>query len=112
MLKTKNRLKKRKEFNFIYKKGEKFNSNNMMLITIKSKFPICRIGISVSNKVGNAVTRNKVKRQFRAILSKYVTNIKYKNFILVAKPSIVELKFSDMQEEIKKLLIKGKLVNE
>ncbi len=112
MLKTQFRLKKRKEFNYIYRKGEKFNSENLSLIVIKSKFQNCKIGLSVSNKVGNAVVRNKLKRQFRAILAPFVTKIQYKNFILVAHPTIIDKDFTEKQNEIIKLLKKGKLINE
>lgn len=112
MLKTQFRLKKRKEFNYIYRKGEKFNSSNLTLVVIKSKFQNCKIGLSVSNKVGNAVTRNKIKRQFRAILAPFAPKIQYKNFILVAHPTIVDKNFTEKQNEIIELLIKGKLINE
>lgn len=112
MLKTQNRLKKRKEFNFLYRKGEKINSQNFTLVYIKSRYKICRIGISVNNKVGNAVVRNKIKRQLRAIFSKYINKITYKNLIIIAHPTVVELNFIQKQEEIKNLLVKGKILNE
>ena len=68
MLPQKNRLKKRKEFAYIYKNGKKISSSHLSLIFIKSKIYNSRIGISVSNKVGNAVkdTGNNMEKDTRA----------------------------------------------
>ena len=109
MLKKENRLKKRKEFAYIYKNGSREYSTNLTMIKIKSKYQIPRIGISVSNKVGKAVVRNKIKRRLRAILGGYINSLKYCNIIFVAQPSITQLDYIQIKEEVFKLLQKGKL---
>ena len=112
MLKKENRLKKRKEFKYIYKKGSKVYSKNTTLIKIDSKFAQPKIGFSVSNKIGKAVVRNKIKRQLRNIVSEVVKNIKFVNLIFVALPGIVDLDFKTLKKEVYSLLIKGKIINE
>ena len=112
MLKTKFRLKKRKEFAYVYKKGNKINSNDISMYFVKSKFKFPRFGLTVSNKVGNAVTRNKIKRRLRAILHNYIDKITYKNIIIVAHPGIVNLTFEEISNQIEKIFIKGKILNE
>ena len=111
MLQAKNRLKKRKEFAYIYRKGERFNTNNLTLLKIYSKYPTARIGFSVSNKIGKAVVRNKIKRQLREIVRPLVPAIKNCNLIFVAKPTITNTTFSELQKEVNQILIKGKILN-
>ncbi len=106
MLKIKNRLKKRKEFAYIYRKGERINMGEVSGLITKSRFPQVRFGITVSTKVGNAVIRNKVKRRLRSILVKYVDKIKYKNIIIVAHPEITNLNYQQLSEKIDKIIKK------
>ncbi len=110
MLKTQNRLKKRKEFAYIYRKGEKFSSKNLTLYKISSKYPNPKIGFSVSNKIGKAVVRNKVKRRLREIVRPLAPSIKKCNLIFVAKPTITELDFTALKNEVTQLLIKGNVL--
>ena len=58
------RLKKRAAFAYVYRKGEKASARDLLLLSAKSKEGL-KIGLSVSKKVGNAVTRNRVKRLLR-----------------------------------------------
>lgn len=113
MLPLKNRLKKRKEFAYIYRNGKKFNSKNISLVVTDSKKLVPRIGFSVSNKIGKAVVRNKIKRQLREIVRIQLNNLRiHQNFVLIAHPTIVECDFSQMKSEVDALFKKGKIYNE
>ena len=112
MLKRENRLTKRKEFNYVYKKGTKLNFGQVSIYFIKSKFVFPRFGISVNNKVGNAVVRNKIKRRLRSILCEYVDKIVHKNIIVVAHKEIIDLEYQNLKILIKKAFTKGNLINE
>lgn len=112
MLKKENRLKKRKEFKYIYRKGTKIYSKNLVLIKLDSKYTNAKIGFSVSNKVGKAVVRNRIKRQLRAIIADLVDSIKNYNLIFVALPNIVNLDYQLIKKEVISLLIKGQIISE
>lgn len=112
MLKAQNRLRKRKEFAYIYRKGEKFYTENFTLYKIFSKHTTPKIGFSVNNKVGKAVVRNKIKRRLREIMRTYVGSIRNCNLIIVVKPTITELNFQSIKIEINQLLKKGKVISE
>lgn len=59
------RLRKRREFLKLSKAGSKVQSANFVVISGRNGRSQCRLGITVSGKVGNSVTRNRLKRQVR-----------------------------------------------
>ncbi len=111
MLNKKNRLTKRKEFGYIYKKGKKSFSNDLTLIYIETKLSHPRFGFVVTKKVGKAVVRNKIKRQLSEIvrLNLHLFNKKF-NYIFVAKPSITQKSFNEIKESVFKMLQREKLI--
>ena len=58
-------IKKDYEFRRIYKHGKSFANRYLVVYTFKNRTDISRIGISVSKKVGNAVTRNRIRRMIK-----------------------------------------------
>ena len=68
---------------------------------------IIYLGLKVSRKVGNAVTRNKFKRWLREITRNIAKeNPRYigYNFIFIPKKSITEISYHELLEEIKSKL--------
>lgn len=59
------RIKKNKEFRRLYSEGRFYAEEFLVLYMIKNGVDYNRLGVSVSKKVGGAVTRNRVKRLFR-----------------------------------------------
>lgn len=72
-MKVVNRIKKNEEFATVVKKGHTLKTSSYIIHYLDSEKEICRIGISVSKKVGNAVTRNRIKRQIRAMCDSLVS---------------------------------------
>lgn len=66
-MKVINRIKTNEDFALTIKNGRSLRNESFTLIYRKTELNRIRIGISVSKKIGNAVTRNKVKRQVRAM---------------------------------------------
>lgn len=110
MLKRNNRLKKRYQFNYVYKSGEHFSGEHVVLYFVSSKTKSVKIGFAVTKKVGHAVVRNKVRRRLREIMQKHLPFIKQNyNIIVVAKDTITSATFQDLSSEIEKLIKKAKL---
>ena len=109
MLKTKNRLKKKKEFSYIYRKGETYFAKDLTLFATKTKFSQSKVGFSVSNKVGNSVVRHKLKRRLSEIVRVRINSFPVANYIIVAKPSAVEKNFLELVSQIEGLFQKVKL---
>lgn len=99
------RLKKNSQFNFIYKKGERFHTENFTLFVVKSKFENYRIGYSINKKIGKANKRNLLKRRLREIVRK--TNVQaFHNYVLMAKENACNLDFLSLEKEIRRLFEK------
>ena len=68
-MKKERRIKKAEEFREISHKAEKTVSALYVVYFFPKKEALNRIGISVSKKLGNAVVRNRIKRQVRNIIN-------------------------------------------
>jgi ribonuclease P protein component len=112
MFKKKNRLKKTKDFDNVFKKGKTIAGKLVFLKIIKNKTDISRVGFIVSLKISKRATiRNKLKRQLRAIIKANFSDFKPGfDIITIAKPEIVNNKYQDIKEEIGNLLNKAKIL--
>jgi ribonuclease P protein component len=66
-MKVVNRIKANKQFALIVHSGRAKSNRSYVVHFAPNNLPYMRVGISVSSKVGNAVVRNRIKRQVRAM---------------------------------------------
>lgn len=106
------RLKKRAAFAYVYRKGEKASARDLLLLSAKSKEGL-KIGLSVSKKVGNAVTRNHVKRLLREAIKPIMDRIDdgYM-YVIVAYPSIAEKDFFSVQKSVEQAFVRAEKLND
>lgn len=113
MIQSENRLKKRKQFNYLFKNGRHLSDEFLSIIYLPVKAKNFKVGYSVSKKVGKAVVRNKTKRRLKECVLSYSDKICNSYYIVfVPKPKIVELSFLEIKQEVYKLLSMAKLLNE
>ena len=120
-LPSKNRLKKRSDFQTVYRKGISRSSRHLILraFAIENN-SICdsdslatKIGISISRKVSKkAVERNRIKRRIRAVFRCLLPKISSSWLIvIIVKPEAKECKYEHFLRELEKLLIKAKIIH-
>lgn len=93
-------VKKSKDFSNIIHNGKFVKNRSYVIYSKDNGLDIYRFGISVSKKLGNAVHRNKYKRQLRFIIDKYKKC--YQNgvdYIIIIRNSYVDLDFSDKDKD-------------
>ena len=87
-----NIVKKNTEFNNIIKVDKKYYNDIFYIYIVDNSYPYNRYGISVSKKVGNAVTRNLYKRRIKDIIDDMDIKFKGKDVVIISRP---KLKFCD-----------------
>ena len=111
-MKSSNRLKKNSDFRRVYRQGRSLSDKNLVLIYRKTGFVESRIGFSISKKFGNAVERNKIKRQLRSICAELLFDIKpgY-DMIFVVRVESRQADFRQLHDSVYGLLKRAKLYN-
>jgi ribonuclease P protein component len=112
MLKKTNRLKKKKEFNFIYKKGTVLHSHSFLIHYVRAFKNYPQIGISVSKQVGNSVVRSRVKRIISEACRLNIEKFAVKNYVITAKESIKDKTSKDVEVELIRVFKKHNLFKE
>ena len=112
MLKRVNRVKKTREFNYIYKKGNFYNCKYFSVHYVDTKLPDAKVGISVSNKLGNSVTRSRLKRIISEIVRVKIPILQVKNYVITLKNEANAVDFRVLNDEFNKFLIKCNLVKD
>ena len=107
MLSKQFRLKKNKEFNYIFNRGTRKYSKVLNVVYVKTKLKYPRIGFSISNKVGNSVVRHRVKRKISEIvrLNFDCLNPNY-NYVFVAREGSEKLDYHQLEQDFLLLIQK------
>ena len=109
MLSKINRLKKKKEFNYIYKRGEVFHSHSFTMHVVRAYKRFPQIGISVSKAVGNSVVRSRVKRIFSEACRLNINRFAVKNYVITPKPISATKTSTEIARELMSVLKKNGL---
>ena len=116
MLPKINRIKKKKDFEAIFKKGVGFKNDTLILRVLKNDLGRERFGFIVSQKVSKkAVVRNKVRRRLVEIIKSELTNFQQNKSILdlvfISLSGIEKKEFAETKESVKNILRKAKLLS-
>lgn len=104
------RLGGNRNYRYVYRKGKSYPSRNLTLVYLKGRG--VKVGFSVSSKVGNAVTRNHLRRIMREDIRKMLRTLKNGRYIFVARPSARDAAHDILTAEITSLLGRAKLFRE
>ncbi len=109
-MKKQYRIKKSDEFKIIMKNKIFFAHPTLVLYMKERAESNSRIGISVKNKVGNAVIRNKVKRQLRMMVQELFDFNDNYDYILLVKEKFIENDYNFNKKTLETLYNKSKKV--
>jgi ribonuclease P protein component len=98
------RLTRTSEFLRVKNEGNSCHGRLMVLSFLKTGETQTRIGLITSRRVGNAVTRNRVRRRLREVVRLARSRLKPGHWlVLVARKSAVDASFVEIEREWLKL---------
>ena len=113
MIKKTDRVKKHEEFQEIIHSKNIEKNNAYIIYYRKNEEHTARVGISVSKKLGNAVVRNKTKRQVRHIVHNVLDKNKNVDLVIIVRANYHKNIFSENQHLMDELLKKiGRKIDE
>jgi len=96
-------IKENSDFKRLYYRGKSSVKKRIVLYYRKNKFSYNRLGLTVSPKVGNAVTRNRVRRLLKESY-RNLTTIQGYDIVIVARRSSQNSNFHEIQKDLKSAL--------
>lgn len=100
-------IKDQKLFNNIIRNGKFIKNNFFVIYNIRKEEGHSNYGIAVSNKLGKAVVRNKLKRQTRAIIDNHRNLFKNgHNYIIMIRKGSVGVNYQLLERALVELLEK------
>lgn len=101
------RIRKRKQYLNIYRRGGRLHSNNFIVILNPNPSGEKRLGVAISKRVGNAVQRNRIKRLVREFFRLNKDGLPdSQDMVIIAKKDVSSLKYQDVCMELTDLLRK------
>lgn len=107
------RVKREKDFKAIFKDGTSFANRKFVVYQLENQQNHFRVGLSVSKKLGNAVTRNQIKRRIRHILQSVKGSLaEHVDFVVIARKGVETLEYAEMEKNLLHVLKLSKIYQE
>ena len=107
------RVKREKDFKAIFRDGTSFANRKFVVYQLENQKSHFRVGLSVSKKLGNAVTRNQIKRRIRHILLSVREHLADNvDFVVIARKGVEGLDYAEMEKNLLHVLKLSKIYRE
>ncbi|MGH9338424.1 MAG: ribonuclease P protein component [Acidobacteriota bacterium] len=94
------RLHKRREYAAAYERGQKVQGDHLVLYVLENHLAFNRLGLTVSRRIGNSVTRSRIKRRLREVFRTNRTAISPPSDIIVnAKRSAARVSYQALRDD-------------
>jgi len=80
------RLRRRREFLAVQQRGKRLHAGPLVVLALQSGGSRARLGVTVSSKIANAVTRNRIKRWVREAFRAVAAGLPAVDLVVVARP--------------------------
>lgn len=100
-------VKSHEQFNEVINKGNKISNKYFIIFSLAKEDKKPQFGIAVGKKVGNAVVRNKFKRQIRNIIDNNKFLFKNnRNYIIMIKKECLNVSYNLLEQNLINLIRK------
>lgn len=105
MVAREHRIRKPAEFDAVWQHGQRIRGRHLSIQYAETGRPATRFGFAVGRRTGNAVTRNRVKRQLRAISTSFLPSLAPGvDIIVIAAPHASRVSFHALHRDLLALL--------
>ena len=80
------RLRRRREFLAVQQRGRRLHAGFLVVLALDSGAGRPRLGVTVSSRIGNAVTRNRIRRWVREAFRSVAAGLPAVDLVVVARP--------------------------
>ena len=105
-------LKCNSDFRRAYARGKVYTNPALVTYIIKNRAGICRIGITASKKIGNAVQRNRARRVIRAAAFSMPDVKGHYDIVFVARTRTLSRKSTEIAPVMLKHLISAGVIED
>ena len=106
------RLTSANDFKRVRRSGNSYAHPLIVLISSPNMLEISRFGISAGRSVGNAISRNKAKRQLREIIRPLVSSVTIGwDIIFLARKSLATATYSELETAVQQMLQRAELLD-
>jgi len=104
------RISRGKEYSYIYKNSRRISGKYIIVFVKENQLDHNRFGIVTSKKIGNAVIRNRAKRQIREVIRKNLNNLQpgY-DVVVVARYNMKDTIFELIEKDFLRLMRKASI---
>lgn len=98
------RIRKRREFLAVQGGGRKVHGRHFLVIVGEPAGLRGRLGITVTKRVGNAVTRNRIRRWVRELVRQAPTDAwmpKGRDAVIIAKASAAQASHAEVDDDLR-----------
>lgn len=104
-------IKENKDFKRLYYRGKKLSADCVAIYWRRTGAPGCRLGITVSSKIGKAVVRNRIRRlireSYRLMEDRVATGF---DLVVVARSKAARADFAAVRADLEKVLVKSGII--
>lgn len=105
------RLRKTQDFARVRTDGKSWADGFLVVAAIRNGTPTTRFGFTVGRRVGNAVTRNRVKRRLREATSEVCTADGW-DVVVIARNRAADADYHALKRSVTSLLARGGIQSE
>ena len=104
-LRPSERLRHQREYQRVFACGTKRVSSAFVVYVLPTTEPHSRLGLAVSKRIGNAVTRNRVKRRARAFFRLHKAQLRSPyDIVVVARRGAAKASYAEVVRQFSMLL--------
>ena len=102
-------LTKPQQYALVYRKGSSLESDLLVLKVLPNGLMLSRYGLSVSKRVGKAVTRNKIKRLLRELMRIMPVKPGW-DMVLIVRPMAAIANYDRLKRTVEDLLSRADML--